>query len=163
EVVEALAERADGNPLFAEEMVQRLAEEGGGRAAELPDTVQGLLAARLDSLAPLERHLVAHAAVVGRTFWEGALAPVAAAEGGELRPRRHTRRGGASRLGRAGAAAQQGAAVPRGRRRRRERAVLKPGGPRPLRAGRCAWRRRSRAAGPHPREAGRPRAAIGAG
>jgi class 3 adenylate cyclase/tetratricopeptide (TPR) repeat protein len=84
EVLEALAERADGNPLFAEEMVQRLAEEGGTRAAELPDTVQGLLAARLDSLAPLERHLVAHAAVVGRTFWEGALVPVAAAEGGDL-------------------------------------------------------------------------------
>ena len=83
-VLEALAERAEGNPLFAEEMVQRLAEEGGARAAELPDTVQGLLAARLDSLEPLERHLVAHAAVVGRTFWEGALAPVAAAEGGDL-------------------------------------------------------------------------------
>jgi class 3 adenylate cyclase/tetratricopeptide (TPR) repeat protein len=84
ELLEALAERAEGNPLFAEEMVQRLAEEGGTRAAELPDTVQGLLAARLDSLEPLERHLVAHAAVVGRTFWEGALAPVAAAEGGDL-------------------------------------------------------------------------------
>jgi class 3 adenylate cyclase/tetratricopeptide (TPR) repeat protein len=84
ELLEALAERAEGNPLFAEEMVQRLAEEGGTRAAELPDTVQGLLAARLDSLAPFERHLVAHAAVVGRTFWEGALAPVAAAENGDL-------------------------------------------------------------------------------
>jgi class 3 adenylate cyclase/tetratricopeptide (TPR) repeat protein len=84
EVLESLAERAEGNPLFAEEMVQRLAEEGGVRAAGLPDTVQGLLAARLDSLAPLERHLVAHAAVVGRTFWEGALAPVAEAEGGDL-------------------------------------------------------------------------------
>jgi class 3 adenylate cyclase/predicted ATPase len=84
EMLDALAERADGNPLFAEEMVQRLAEEGGTRAAELPDTVQALLAARLDSLAPFERHLVAHAAVVGRTFWEGALAPVAAAQGGDL-------------------------------------------------------------------------------
>jgi class 3 adenylate cyclase/tetratricopeptide (TPR) repeat protein len=84
DLLEALAERAEGNPLFAEEMVQRLVEEGGTRATELPDTVQGLLAARLDSLAPLERHLVAHAAVVGRTFWEGALAPVAAAEGGDL-------------------------------------------------------------------------------
>jgi class 3 adenylate cyclase/predicted ATPase len=83
-VLEALAERAEGNPLFAEEMVQRLTEEGSTRAVELPDTVQGLLAARLDSLAPLERQLVAHAAVVGRVFWEGALAPVAAAEGGEL-------------------------------------------------------------------------------
>jgi class 3 adenylate cyclase/tetratricopeptide (TPR) repeat protein len=84
DVIGALAERAEGNPLFAEEMVQRLAEAGGERAAELPDTVQGLLAARLDSLAPLERHLVSHASVVGRTFWEGALAGVAAAEGGNL-------------------------------------------------------------------------------
>ncbi len=84
ELLEALAERAEGNPLFAEEMVQRLTEEGGARAADLPDTVHGLLAARLDSLAPLERHLVAHAAVVGRTFWEGALAPVAAGEGQDL-------------------------------------------------------------------------------
>src|SRR5438132_1352029 len=84
DVLETLAERAEGNPLFAEEMVQRLAEEGSTRAAELPDTVQGLLAARLDSLAPFERQLVAHAAVVGRTFWEGALVPVAAAEGGDL-------------------------------------------------------------------------------
>ncbi len=84
DVVGVLAERAEGNPLFAEEMVQRLAEEGSSKAAELPDTVQGLLAARLDSLGPLERHLVAHAAVVGRVFWEGALAPVAAAEGGDL-------------------------------------------------------------------------------
>lgn len=84
ELLEALAERAEGNPLFAEEMVQRLAEQGGERAADLPDTVHGLLAARLDSLTPLERHLVAHAAVVGRTFWEGALAPVAAGEGEDL-------------------------------------------------------------------------------
>ncbi len=84
DVLDALAERADGNPLFAEEMVQRLAEEGSTRAAELPDTVQGLVAARLDSLAPLERQLVAQASVVGRTFWEGALAPVAAAAGGDL-------------------------------------------------------------------------------
>jgi predicted ATPase/class 3 adenylate cyclase len=85
EVIETLAERAEGNPLFAEEMVQRLAEAGSATAADLPDTVQGLLAARLDSLEPFERHLVAHAAVVGRTFWEGALAPVAEAEGGDLR------------------------------------------------------------------------------
>jgi class 3 adenylate cyclase/tetratricopeptide (TPR) repeat protein len=84
EVVDALAERAGGNPLFAEELVQRLSEDEATRAAELPDTVQGLLAARLDSLAPLEGELVAHAAVVGQIFWEGALAPVARAEGGDL-------------------------------------------------------------------------------
>jgi class 3 adenylate cyclase/tetratricopeptide (TPR) repeat protein len=79
-----LVDRAGGNPLFAEEMVQRLTEEEGARAAELPDTVRGVLAARIDSLPSLERALVAHAAVIGRTFWEAALAPVVAAEGGEL-------------------------------------------------------------------------------
>ncbi len=84
EVVAAVAERAEGNPLFAEEMVRRLAEEQGASAAELPATVQALLAARLDSLEPFQRRLLAHAAVVGRTFWEGALAPVVEAEGGDL-------------------------------------------------------------------------------
>ena len=50
-----------------------LAEEGGNGGGELPDTVQGLLAARLDSLEPFERRLVQHAAVVGRTFWQESL------------------------------------------------------------------------------------------
>jgi predicted ATPase len=71
--VKAIAERAGGNPFFAEEMARRIADKSGG-LSELPDTVQGLLAARLDSLEPLERRLVQHAAVVGRTFWKGALA-----------------------------------------------------------------------------------------
>jgi adenylate cyclase len=84
ELPEALAERSGGNPLFAEAMVQRIAEEGSATAAELPDTVQGLLAARLDSLERFERQLVAHAAVLGRTFWESALQPIAAAAGADL-------------------------------------------------------------------------------
>ena len=53
-------------------------------AAELPDTVQAVLAARLDALDPFERRLVQQAAVVGRTFWEASLAPLAEAEGREL-------------------------------------------------------------------------------
>jgi len=77
-----IAERAEGNPLFAEEMVQRLAEEGEG--GELPETVQGVLAARLDSLPPFERRLVQHAAVSGRTFWPGSLASIAQEEGADL-------------------------------------------------------------------------------
>ncbi|HTY97916.1 MAG TPA: adenylate/guanylate cyclase domain-containing protein [Solirubrobacteraceae bacterium] len=80
----ALAERCGGNPLFAEEMVQRIAEEGTATNVELPDTVQGLLAARLDALEPFERQLVSHAAILGRTFWESALEPVASAAGEEL-------------------------------------------------------------------------------
>ncbi len=84
ELVPAVAERAGGNPFFAEEMVRRLVEEGAADATALPDTVQALLAARLDSLDRFERRLVQHAAVVGRTFWEDALAPVADAEGRDL-------------------------------------------------------------------------------
>jgi class 3 adenylate cyclase/tetratricopeptide (TPR) repeat protein len=79
----ALVERSGGNPLFAEEMACRIAEKGV-HAAELPDTVQAVLAARLDSLEPFERRLVQQAAVVGRTFWEGSLAPLARAEGRDL-------------------------------------------------------------------------------
>ncbi|HEX8855977.1 MAG TPA: tetratricopeptide repeat protein, partial [Thermoleophilaceae bacterium] len=75
---------AGGNPLFAEEMVRLLVDGGTVSGSELPQTVQALLAARLDSLDPLERRIVQHAAVVGRTFWEGALIRVAAEEGAEL-------------------------------------------------------------------------------
>ncbi|HKP89295.1 MAG TPA: adenylate/guanylate cyclase domain-containing protein, partial [Thermoleophilaceae bacterium] len=80
--VSLIAERSEGNPLFAEEMVQRLAE--GSEDEELPDTVQGVLAARLDSLPPFERKLVQHAAVSGRTFWPGSLASIAQEEGADL-------------------------------------------------------------------------------
>jgi class 3 adenylate cyclase/tetratricopeptide (TPR) repeat protein len=83
-VLKEVAERAEGNPLFAEEMVRRLSEDKDATAAELPSTVQALLAARLDSLDPFHRRVLAHASVIGRTFWEGALRPVAEAEGGSL-------------------------------------------------------------------------------
>jgi class 3 adenylate cyclase/tetratricopeptide (TPR) repeat protein len=82
-LVPAVVERSGGNPLFAEEMARRIAEEGG-HTAELPDTVQGVLAARLDALDPFERRLVQQAAVVGRTFWEGSLVPLARSEGRDL-------------------------------------------------------------------------------
>ncbi|MEA2369740.1 MAG: hypothetical protein QOH12_134 [Solirubrobacteraceae bacterium] len=84
ELIATVAERAGGNPLFAEELVRRLAEEGPDAAAELPHTVQALLAARLDSLGSLERRVLAHAAVVGRTFWAGALAGVSREPGEDL-------------------------------------------------------------------------------
>ena len=57
-MIPAVAERAGGNPLFAEEIVRLLLDEGTGDTGELPDTVQALLAARLDSLEPFERRLV---------------------------------------------------------------------------------------------------------
>jgi predicted ATPase/class 3 adenylate cyclase len=93
ELVQTVAARAGGNPLFAEEMVRRLTEDEASSAAELPETVHALLAARLDSLPRFERRLLAHASVVGRTFWEGALAGVAAEEGGDLATALHALRG----------------------------------------------------------------------
>jgi tetratricopeptide (TPR) repeat protein len=83
-LVPVVAERAGGNPFFAEEMVRLVSEEGGSNGGQLPDTVQALLAARLDSLDPFERRLVQHASVVGRTFWHGSLVAVAEDEGRDL-------------------------------------------------------------------------------
>jgi class 3 adenylate cyclase/tetratricopeptide (TPR) repeat protein len=83
-VVPQVAERSGGNPLFAEEMVNRLLEEDTTEADALPSTVQSLLAARLDSLDRLERRLLQSASVVGQTFWEGALVSTASEEGLDL-------------------------------------------------------------------------------
>jgi class 3 adenylate cyclase/tetratricopeptide (TPR) repeat protein len=76
-----LLERAGGNPLYAEEFARLLADQGmvAGEDAAVPDipvpeTVHGLIAARLDALAPEVRALVQNAAVVGRVFWPGAVA-----------------------------------------------------------------------------------------
>ena len=85
ELVAQVAERSGGNPLFAEEMVNRIVEEGGGGAqAALPETVHAVLAARLDALSPAERALLQHASVVGQVFWEGSVAPVALAGGSDV-------------------------------------------------------------------------------
>ena len=84
DLVPAVAERSGGNPLFAEEMARRIVEEGA-QAGQLPETVQAVLAARLDALEPFERRLVQQAAVVGRTFWEGSLVSLAEAENRDLR------------------------------------------------------------------------------
>jgi len=84
EVVPQVAERSGGNPLFAEEMVNRLLEQDTVEAEALPSTVQSLLAARLDSLDRPERRLLQSASVVGQSFWEGALTSTAAEEGLDL-------------------------------------------------------------------------------
>jgi tetratricopeptide (TPR) repeat protein len=55
-------------------------EERGGLDRELPDSVQAIIAARLDSLPADEKRLLLDAAVLGRTFWVGALADHGRAE-----------------------------------------------------------------------------------
>ena len=89
-----LLERSGGNPFFLEEMVALLAEAGvitqeDGRyrmvdlkgASDLPATLRGLVAARLDALSAEERATVEDAAVTGRTGLLAGLAALAAARG----------------------------------------------------------------------------------
>jgi tetratricopeptide (TPR) repeat protein len=75
DVQAAVLARAGGNPLYAEEFA-RMVEERGDRGGDLdlPDSVQGLIAARLDSLTRAEKELLQDAAVVGKVFWPDALA-----------------------------------------------------------------------------------------
>ncbi|MDQ2910813.1 MAG: AAA family ATPase, partial [Actinomycetota bacterium] len=68
-----LLEKGEGNPLFLEETVRMLAEDGAAGIGRIPDTLQALIAARIDRLAPEAKALLQRAAVIGRTFWEGAL------------------------------------------------------------------------------------------
>ena len=62
----------EGNPLFVEETVRMLAEGGDGRFG-IPGTLQAIIAARMDRLPAGEKTLLQRAAVIGRTFWRGAL------------------------------------------------------------------------------------------
>jgi class 3 adenylate cyclase len=75
-------ERAEGNPFFVEELIATLIDrevlvhgDGGWSSGELPegfgipDTVNGVIAARLDLLAPDERTALQIASVIGRIFW----------------------------------------------------------------------------------------------
>ncbi len=64
---------AAGNPLFAEEMVA-LVEASEGAKVQVPPTIQALLAARLDQLAPAELRALERGSIEGQSFHRGALA-----------------------------------------------------------------------------------------
>jgi predicted ATPase/class 3 adenylate cyclase len=73
----AVLERAGGNPLYAEEFVRFLADRGlAPDETVLPESVQALIAARLDTLSPERKSLLQDAAVLGKVFWAGALAAI---------------------------------------------------------------------------------------
>ena len=83
-VRELIVERAEGNPFFVEEVLESLIDAGvlerddGGWHAndlppgfEIPDSVQAVLAARIDLLEEAEKTALQAAAVIGRVFWTG--------------------------------------------------------------------------------------------
>jgi class 3 adenylate cyclase/tetratricopeptide (TPR) repeat protein len=93
----AILDRAEGNPFFLEEILRHLIDEsrivasdGGWRAAadighvEIPDTVQAVLAARMDLLSPVDKRVLQEAAVVGRTFWTGPVAALSETDADDL-------------------------------------------------------------------------------
>ena len=76
EAATRLADTAGGNPLFIEQLAATMAESSAA-GGSLPTTIRGILAARLDALPAEERALLLDAAVVGKTFWRGALERIA--------------------------------------------------------------------------------------
>jgi class 3 adenylate cyclase/tetratricopeptide (TPR) repeat protein len=87
ELREQMLDKAEGNPFFLEELIRRLIDEGmlirvgdrweatdAARTTILPDTIHGLLAARIDALPTNEKRVLQEAAVVGRIFWEEPVA-----------------------------------------------------------------------------------------
>ena len=79
-----LLEKTEGNPLFVEETTRMLLE-GGTSSKRIPDTLQAIIAARIDRLPRNEKRLLQRASVIGRIFWEGAVAHLAT-DIGELEP-----------------------------------------------------------------------------
>jgi class 3 adenylate cyclase/tetratricopeptide (TPR) repeat protein len=79
-----LVRRADGNPLYAEELARIVTDCGPDQAtaAELPAGIAALIAARLDTLQPERKALLADAAVIGRVFWAEAVAALSGQEQG---------------------------------------------------------------------------------
>jgi class 3 adenylate cyclase/tetratricopeptide (TPR) repeat protein len=69
----AVLAKTEGNPLFVEETIRMLAERPRAGAERIPDTLQALIAARIDRLPPTQRTLIQRAAAMGRLFMRGAL------------------------------------------------------------------------------------------
>jgi class 3 adenylate cyclase len=72
-----VAEAAEGNPLFIEQLAAVLSERGWDEADSLPTTIRGLVSARLDALPAEERDVILDASIAGRIFWRGALERIA--------------------------------------------------------------------------------------
>ena len=73
ETQQTLLERSEGNPLYAEQFAQLYLERGSAEELPLPETLQGIVAARIDGLSAAEKAVLQDASVMGKVFWTGAL------------------------------------------------------------------------------------------
>jgi class 3 adenylate cyclase/predicted ATPase len=81
QTADAIIETGEGNPLFIEELVAAVTERSSSAGSQLPTSIRGIIAARLDSIPAPERAVILDASVVGRVFWDGALARLAPSRG----------------------------------------------------------------------------------
>jgi len=74
EVLARISQAAEGNPLFVEQMLAMMTEDGSPPdETAIPPSIHALLAARLDRLRPEERAVIERASVIGKEFWRGAV------------------------------------------------------------------------------------------
>src|SRR5262245_60533021 len=99
DLVRTIVDLSEGNPLYVEELVRKLIDDGVLRATEaarweiarpveeleLPRSIHALIAARLDGLPDDEKAVLQDAAVVGRVFWAGAVAALSGRSVGRIR------------------------------------------------------------------------------
>jgi class 3 adenylate cyclase/tetratricopeptide (TPR) repeat protein len=71
-----ISDTAEGNPLFVEQMLALIAQNGHGDEVEVPPTIQALLATRLEQLPMVERVAAERASVIGKEFWRTALVEI---------------------------------------------------------------------------------------
>ncbi|HSJ27867.1 MAG TPA: adenylate/guanylate cyclase domain-containing protein [Acidimicrobiia bacterium] len=64
--LETVVTRAGGNPLFLEELLTRV--RASGSAESLPDSLNAVVSAEIDTLPPLARRLLRYSSVLGRSF-----------------------------------------------------------------------------------------------
>ncbi|HXY17505.1 MAG TPA: adenylate/guanylate cyclase domain-containing protein [Gaiellaceae bacterium] len=83
-----ILQRAGGNPLYAEEYARMLAA-GDLDTAEVPETLQGVVTARVDALPAPEKELLQQASVLGKVFWSDALSALSGLDGWLLDERLH--------------------------------------------------------------------------
>jgi class 3 adenylate cyclase/tetratricopeptide (TPR) repeat protein len=77
---------ADGNPLFLEEMLALVTEDGDRDEIVVPPTIQALLQARLDRLGAEERDVIGRGSVEGQVFHRGVVQELASEAGRDSVP-----------------------------------------------------------------------------
>ncbi|NQV05761.1 AAA family ATPase, partial [bacterium] len=70
----AIVERSGGNPLWAQEFVRMLHDRPAGDFdLAIPDTIQAVVASRIDLLEPETKTVIQAASIIGKSFWAGAI------------------------------------------------------------------------------------------